>query len=153
MPAAARAQAHWHAPASCAKIATGPRARPGPCEKHRRISRLFRPEIDRGLELIPAAFAGPQMPDATLVDMLRPLRSQQSVAALGTGSDVTGPGRYRRSRTEPHGRNLPRNLPRPMGTLVDFYGIDVADGDVVAKIFSRERAIDSIRSAPHKSGR
>jgi hypothetical protein len=40
-----------------------------------------------------------------------------------------------------------------MGTLVDFYGIDVADGDVVAKIFSRERAIDSIRSAPHKSGR
>src|ERR1051326_6015967 len=105
MPAAARAQAHWHAPASCAKIATGPRARPGPCEKHRRISRLFRAEIDGGVELIPAAFASTQMQDAALVDMLRQLRTKKTAPALGTGSNLTGPGRYRRSRTELNGRN------------------------------------------------
>src|SRR5438045_3461882 len=72
---------------------------------------LFGPEIDRGLELIPAGLAGPQMPDATLVDMLRPFRCQQSVATLCAGSEVAGSGLYRRSRAEPHGRKPPSYLP------------------------------------------
>ena len=53
---------------------------------------LFRAEVDRGLELVPAGFAGPQMPDATLVHVLGPFRSQESIAALCAGSEVTGPG-------------------------------------------------------------
>ena len=59
----------------------------------RRAGRVSpRSEIDRGLELVPAGFAGPQMPDATLADMLRPFRSEQGITALCAGSEVPGPG-------------------------------------------------------------
>src|SRR6266508_2669440 len=73
---------------------------------------LLGPDIDRSLELVPAAFAGPQMANATLVDVLRPFRSQQRITALCAGSEIAGSGSLHRDRrAERHTRNLPSSSP------------------------------------------
>src|ERR1700751_2915078 len=75
---------------------------------------LARREENRSLEFIAAALARPRVPHAALIEILRPVGSEQPLAALGAMVfAVCGQARCRRLGMQSHDSVLPEPEPEP----------------------------------------
>jgi hypothetical protein len=81
-------------------------------------------EKNRCLKMVPAAFAGPQMSNASFVHVLRPVRSHQRFTALRTGIEVPWPGgSWSGCRIKGHLQASQNRRPYPRRTLVAVCGV------------------------------